>query len=59
MQEFRRGVKRCAHVYSLAFSQDSDYLALSSNTETSERPARLGALYRLVSFSSHIPAERG
>ena len=32
--EFRRGVKRCAHVYSLAFSQDSEYLALSSNTET-------------------------
>ena len=34
LMEFRRGVKRCAHVYSLAFSQDSDYLALSSNTET-------------------------
>jgi len=32
--EFRRGVKRCAHVYSLSFSQDSEYLALSSNTET-------------------------
>jgi len=32
--EFRRGVKRCAHVYSLAFSQDSEFLALSSNTET-------------------------
>ncbi len=31
---FRRGVKRCAHVYSLSFSQDSEYLALSSNTET-------------------------
>jgi autophagy-related protein 18 len=30
----RRGVKRCAHVYSLSFSQDSEYLALSSNTET-------------------------
>ena len=25
---------RCAHVYSLAFSQDSEFLALSSNTET-------------------------
>ena len=35
LMEFRRGVKRCAHVYSLAFSQESDYLALSSNTETS------------------------
>jgi len=32
--EFRRGVKRCAQVYSLSFSQDSLYLALSSNTET-------------------------
>ena len=32
--EFRRGVKRCATVYSLSFSQDSEYLALSSNTET-------------------------
>jgi len=32
--EFRRGVKRCAHVYSLAFSQDSEFLALSSNIET-------------------------
>merc|ERR1719195_1373494 len=34
LMEFRRGVKRCAHVYSLAFSQDSEFLALSSNTET-------------------------
>jgi len=34
LMEFRRGVKRCATVYSLAFSQDSDYLALSSSTET-------------------------
>jgi len=34
LMEFRRGVKRCAHVYSLAFSQESDLLALSSNTET-------------------------
>jgi len=34
LMEFRRGVKRCAHVYSLAFSQESDFLALSSNTET-------------------------
>jgi autophagy-related protein 18 len=32
--EFRRGVKRCALVYSLAFSQDSQFLALASNTET-------------------------
>jgi len=32
--EFRRGVKRCAHIYSLSFSLDSMFLAASSNTET-------------------------
>ncbi|CAF5176724.1 unnamed protein product, partial [Rotaria magnacalcarata] len=32
--EFRRGVRRVATVYSLAFSPDSMYLAASSNTET-------------------------
>ncbi|VDO93958.1 unnamed protein product [Soboliphyme baturini] len=32
--EFRRGLKRCATIYSLAFSQDSLYLCCSSNTET-------------------------
>lgn len=32
--EFRRGVKRCAHIYSLSFSLDSLYLSASSNTET-------------------------
>ncbi|PAA46839.1 hypothetical protein BOX15_Mlig030836g1, partial [Macrostomum lignano] len=32
--EFRRGVKRCVTVYSLAFSRDSRLLACSSNTET-------------------------
>ncbi|CAE1273567.1 WIPI1_2 [Acanthosepion pharaonis] len=32
--EFRRGVKRCVTIYSLAFSPDSLYLAASSNTET-------------------------
>lgn len=32
--EFRRGVKRCATVYCLSFSQDSHFLVLSSNTET-------------------------
>ena len=31
---FRRGVKRCATVYCLSFSQDSHFLVLSSNTET-------------------------
>ncbi len=31
---FRRGVKRCATVYCLSFSQDNHYLVLSSNTET-------------------------
>lgn len=34
LHEFRRGVKRCATIYSLAFSADSHYLAASSNTET-------------------------
>ncbi|KAL4241116.1 WD repeat domain phosphoinositide-interacting protein 2 [Mactra antiquata] len=32
--EFRRGMKRCVHIYSLAFSCDSVYLCASSNTET-------------------------
>lgn len=34
LHEFRRGVKRCATIYSLAFSADSHFLAASSNTET-------------------------
>lgn len=34
LYEFRRGVKRCVSIYSLAFSSDSDYLCASSNTET-------------------------
>ncbi|XP_040568910.1 WD repeat domain phosphoinositide-interacting protein 2 [Lepeophtheirus salmonis] len=34
LAEFRRGVKRCALVHSLSFSQDNRFLALSSNTET-------------------------
>ena len=34
LAEFRRGVKRCALVHSLSFSQDSKFLVLSSNTET-------------------------
>lgn len=32
--EFRRGMKRCVTIYSLAFSLDSMYLAAASNTET-------------------------
>lgn len=32
--EFRRGVKRCVSISSLAFSSDSLFLAASSNTET-------------------------
>lgn len=32
--EFRRGMKRCVSIYSLAFSADSLYLCASSNTET-------------------------
>lgn len=34
LHEFRRGVKRCVSIYSLAFSGDGQYLAASSNTET-------------------------
>lgn len=32
--EFRRGVKRCVSISSLAFSMDSLFLCCSSNTET-------------------------
>ena len=32
--ELRRGVKRCAVIYSLSFSSDDRYLSASSNTET-------------------------
>jgi autophagy-related protein 18 len=34
LYEFRRGVKRCVSISSLAFSMDSNYLCCSSNTET-------------------------
>lgn len=34
MFEFRRGVKRCVSIYSMAFSADSLFLSASSNTET-------------------------
>ena len=34
MMEFRRGALRCALVHSLSFSQDGQFLVLSSNTET-------------------------
>lgn len=34
LHEFRRGVKRCVTICSLAFSADSAFLAASSNTET-------------------------
>jgi len=34
MFEFRRGMKRCADVYSISFSPDDTFLAMSSNTET-------------------------
>merc|ERR1719195_2191582 len=73
LMEFRRGGKRCAHVYSLAFSQESDYLALSSNTETihifkldqPQQPAQaqddgswMGYLSKAVTASaSYLPAQ--
>lgn len=34
LHEFRRGLKRCVNIYSLAFSSDGAFLASSSNTET-------------------------
>lgn len=34
LYEFRRGVKRCVNICSLAFSIDGLYLCSSSNTET-------------------------
>ncbi|XP_077526638.1 autophagy-related 18a isoform X3 [Haemaphysalis longicornis] len=34
LYEFRRGMKRCASIWSLAFSADSLFLCASSNTET-------------------------
>lgn len=34
LYEFRRGMKRCASIYSIAFSSDDAFLAVSSNTET-------------------------
>ncbi|XP_067045364.1 WD repeat domain phosphoinositide-interacting protein 2-like [Acropora muricata] len=34
LYEFRRGVKRCVNIFSLAFSHDSLFLCASSNTET-------------------------
>lgn len=32
--EFRRGMKRRADIYSISFSPDNSFLAMSSNTET-------------------------
>ncbi|XP_013789571.2 WD repeat domain phosphoinositide-interacting protein 2-like [Limulus polyphemus] len=34
LYEFRRGVKRCVSIYSMSFSLDSNFLCVSSNTET-------------------------
>lgn len=34
VHEFRRGVKRCVHIASLNFSSCSNYICVSSNTET-------------------------
>ncbi|XP_063694793.1 WD repeat domain phosphoinositide-interacting protein 2-like [Bolinopsis microptera] len=34
LYELRRGIKRCAAIYSLSFSPDDKYLSASSNTET-------------------------
>ncbi|EFX84740.1 hypothetical protein DAPPUDRAFT_99438 [Daphnia pulex] len=67
LHEFRRGVKRCATIYSLAFSADSQYLAASSNTETvhifkledpEEPQGWMGYLSKAVSVSaSYLPTQ--
>ncbi|ODM91388.1 WD repeat domain phosphoinositide-interacting protein 2, partial [Orchesella cincta] len=36
LYEFRRGMKRCASIYSIAFSSDDAFLAVSSNTGFSD-----------------------
>ncbi|XP_064606548.1 WD repeat domain phosphoinositide-interacting protein 2-like [Liolophura sinensis] len=48
--EFRRGMKRCVSINSLAFSADSLYLAASSNTETVH-------IFKLEMIKDHRPHE--
>ncbi|CAF1024302.1 unnamed protein product [Rotaria sordida] len=48
--EFRRGVRRAATIYSLAFSPDSMFLAASSNTETIH-------IFRLANPKEKAPEE--
>jgi len=48
--EFRRGVRRVATIYSLAFSPDSMFLAASSNTETIH-------IFRLANPKEKAPEE--
>ncbi|CAF1371405.1 unnamed protein product [Adineta steineri] len=48
--EFRRGVRRVATIYSLAFSPDSVFLAASSNTETIH-------IFRLANPKEKAPEE--
>ncbi|CAG0915083.1 unnamed protein product [Notodromas monacha] len=47
--EFRRGMKRCVSIYSLAFSPDSLFLSASSNTETVH-------IFKLEQFSRVLTA---
>lgn len=65
--EFRRGVKRCATIYSLAFSKDNLFLASTSNTETihvfkldsSAHPANGGSEEKRSSVASTDGAGKG
>ncbi|XP_028395298.1 WD repeat domain phosphoinositide-interacting protein 2-like [Dendronephthya gigantea] len=69
--EFRRGVKRCVVISSLAFSMDSMFLSASSNTETvhvfklempKDKPVEepsgwMGYFGKALSPSSYLPSQ--
>ncbi|XP_077294416.1 WD repeat domain phosphoinositide-interacting protein 2-like isoform X3 [Arctopsyche grandis] len=67
LYEFRRGVKRCVSISSLAFSMCSTYVCCSSNTETvhvfkprqaSEDSGWMGYLSKAVSVgANYLPAQ--
>ncbi|XP_020916524.1 WD repeat domain phosphoinositide-interacting protein 2 [Exaiptasia diaphana] len=71
LYEFRRGVKRCVQINSLAFSHDSLFLAASSNTETvhifklevpkdkpTEEPAGwMGYFGKALSPTNYLPSQ--
>lgn len=71
LYEFRRGVKRCVTIFSLAFSHDSLFLCASSNTETvhifkleapkkeptDEAGGLMGYFGKALSPSSYLPVQ--